>query len=72
MLGYEHRGHVDELTRRYDIDLLRELGGIVDYVVGAQPGPGVFCLAEHTDPRQQHYLNLFKLGEGPLYSFYTP
>ena len=72
MLGYEHRGHVDELTRRYDIEMLRERGGIVDYVVGAQPGPGVFCLAEHSDPRQQHYLNLFKLGEGPLYSFYTP
>ncbi len=72
MLGYEHRGHVDELTRRYDVDMLRELGGIVDYVVGAQPGPGVFCLAEHTDPRQRHYLNLYKLGEGPLYSFYRP
>ncbi len=41
-------------------------------MVGAQPGPGVFCLAEHTDPRQRHYLNLYKLGEGPLYSFYTP
>jgi predicted homoserine dehydrogenase-like protein len=72
MLAYEHRAHVDELTTRYDIDLLRELGGIVEYVVGAQPGPGVFCLAEHTDPRQRHYLNLYKLGEGPLYSFYTP
>jgi predicted homoserine dehydrogenase-like protein len=72
LLAYEHRGHVDELTKKYDIDMLRELGGIVEYVVGAQPGPGVFCLAEHTDPKQRHYLNLYKLGEGPLYSFYTP
>ena len=72
MLAYDHREHVDTLTRRYDIDMLRELGGIVEYVVGAQPGPGIFCLAEHTDPKQQHYLNLYKLGEGPLYSFYTP
>jgi predicted homoserine dehydrogenase-like protein len=72
MLAYEHRAHVDELTTRYDLDMLRELGGIVEYVVGAQPGPGVFCLAEHPDPKQRHYLNLFKLGEGPLYSFYTP
>ncbi|MGH9349572.1 MAG: NAD(P)H-dependent oxidoreductase [Vicinamibacterales bacterium] len=72
LLGYEHRGHVDELTKRYDLDMLRTLGGIVEYVVGAQPGPGVFCLAEHTDPRQRHYLNLYKLGEGPLYCFYTP
>jgi len=72
MFGYDHTGHVDELTTRYDLDMLRELGGIVDYVVGAKPNPGVFCLAEHTDPKQRHYLNLYKLGEGPLYSFYTP
>ena len=72
MLGYQHDGHVDALTRRYDLDMLRELGGIVEYVVGSQPPPGVYCLAEQTDPRQQHYLNLYKLGEGPLYSFYTP
>jgi len=41
-------------------------------VVGATPGPGVFVLATHDDPKQRHYLNLYKLGEGPLYSFYTP
>jgi predicted homoserine dehydrogenase-like protein len=70
--GYEHRGHVDELTKFYDVEELRELGGIVDYVVGAQPNPGIYCIAEHTDPKQRHYLNLYKLGEGPLYSFYTP
>lgn len=70
--GYEHHGHVDELTSHYDLDELRALGGIVDYVVGAQPNPGVYCIAEHTDPKQRHYLNLYKLGEGPLYSFYTP
>jgi predicted homoserine dehydrogenase-like protein len=72
MLGYTHAEHVDRLTKRYDLDLLRELGGIVDYVVGALPAPGVFCLAEQPDPRERHYLNLYKLGEGPLYSFYTP
>ena len=72
MFGYDHKGHVDELRTRYDLEMLRELGGIVDYVVGAQPNPGIFCLAEHTDPKQRHYLNLYKLGEGPLYSFYTP
>ena len=45
---------------------------MVDYVVGSKPGPGVFVLATHDDPKQRHYLNLYKLGEGPLYSFYTP
>ncbi|MBD1860391.1 MULTISPECIES: NAD(P)H-dependent oxidoreductase [Trichocoleus] len=72
MLGYDYTGHVDEMTNMYDVDQLKELGGIVDYVVGTKPGPGVFVFGTHDDPKQQHYLNLYKLGEGPLYSFYTP
>ncbi|PAX51403.1 NAD(P)H-dependent oxidoreductase [Brunnivagina elsteri] len=72
MLGYDFRGHVDEMTTMYDVEQLKELGGIVDYVVGTKPGPGVFVFGTHDDPKQQHYLNLYKLGEGPLYSFYTP
>ena len=71
-LQREHKGHVDELTSMYDVEELKELGGAVDYVVGSKPGPGVYVLATHDDPKQQHYLNLYKLGEGPLYSFYTP
>ncbi len=72
MLGRDHRGHVDELTGMYDVEELRALGGAVDYVVGAQPGPGIYVLGEHDDPKQRHYLELYKLGTGPLYSFYTP
>jgi len=72
MRGADHHGHVDELTGAYDVAELERRGGVVDYVVGAQPGPGVFVLATHDDPKQRHYLNLYKLGEGPLYSFYTP
>jgi predicted homoserine dehydrogenase-like protein len=72
MLGGDHTGHVDDLVHRYDLDELKRLGGIVDYVIGASPQPGVFCLAENVDPRQEHLLRLYKLGDGPLYSFYTP
>ncbi|QDL08037.1 NAD(P)-dependent oxidoreductase [Brasilonema octagenarum UFV-E1] len=72
MLGYDFNGHVDEMTKMYDVEQLKELGGIVDYVVGTKPGPGVFVFGTHEDPKQRHYLNLYKLGEGPLYSFYTP
>ena len=32
----------------------------------------MYCLAEHPDPKQQHYLNLYKMGDGPLYSFFIP
>lgn len=56
----------------YPLEDLTEGPGIVDYVVGAEPGPGVFVLGTHDNPVQQHYLNLYKLGEGPLYLFYTP
>lgn len=46
--------------------------GLVDYVVGARPGPGVFVLGTLEHPRQQHYLELYKMGKGPYYCFYTP
>jgi predicted homoserine dehydrogenase-like protein len=69
--GLEYRGDVMQIGKLYDIDELRELGGIVDYVVGT-PLTKVYVLAEHTDPKQQHYLNLYKMGAGPLYSFFIP
>jgi predicted homoserine dehydrogenase-like protein len=61
-----------EILEAYPLETLLEGKGIVDYVVGAEPAPGVFVLGTHDDPIQQHYLNLYKLGEGPLYLFYTP
>src|SRR5205085_4184219 len=32
----------------------------------------VYCLAEHTDPKQRHYLSLYKMGDGPLFPFFVP
>jgi predicted homoserine dehydrogenase-like protein len=72
MLGFEHHGHVDELTVRYAVEELRAHGGIVDYVLGARPGPGVFVLAVQDDSAEHHRLSLYKMGDGPLYSFYVP
>ncbi|WP_339877760.1 Gfo/Idh/MocA family oxidoreductase [uncultured Algoriphagus sp.] len=62
----------DIFQNLYPLEALLEGEGIVDYVVAAEPGPGVFVLGTHDDPKQQHYLNLYKLGTGPLYLFYTP
>jgi predicted homoserine dehydrogenase-like protein len=64
--------HIDAAVELFSADELLEGPGIVDYVVGAVPGPGVFVLGAHDHPVQRHYLNLYKLGEGPLYCFYTP
>lgn len=72
MLGYEHRDHIDRLTSAYDVEQLKELGGIVDYTLGATPAPGVYVFATTDDPVQKKYLKYSKLGDGPLYSFYVP
>lgn len=63
---------IQEAVNWYPLDDLLDGPGVVDYVVGASPGPGVFVLGTHDHPAQQHYLNLYKLGTGPLYCFYTP
>lgn len=63
---------IEKTVGLYPLEALLEGPGIVDYVVGAAPGPGVFVLGTHDHPTQRHYLNLYKLGEGPLYCFYTP
>jgi predicted homoserine dehydrogenase-like protein len=63
---------IEEIAGYFPAEILLEDPGIVDYVVGASPGPGVFILGTHDHPAQKHYLNLYKLGEGPLYCFYRP
>jgi predicted homoserine dehydrogenase-like protein len=69
--GREYRGDVMNIGSLYDVEEVRQYGGIVDYVVGT-PHTKVYCLAEHTDAKQRHYLNLYKMGEGPLYPFFIP
>jgi predicted homoserine dehydrogenase-like protein len=62
---------VEEAAALFPLDRLLQ-GGIVDYVVGARPSPGVFVLGYQDDPVQRDYLKLYKRGDGPLYTFYTP
>jgi len=70
--GFAVDCHFDDLVKLYDVEQLKASGGIVDYVVGARPPGGVFCLAHTDHPQQKHMLNLYKLGPGPLYDFYVP
>lgn len=69
--GVPFDGSPLDLPSLYDVDEVRALGGIVDYTVGPS-SVKVFCLAEHSDPKQRHYLSLYKLGDGPLYPFWIP
>jgi predicted homoserine dehydrogenase-like protein len=68
----EYRGPVEDLTSLYNVAELRRLGGVVDFVVGPYPVPGVYCLAELGDPRHAPMLAAKGLGDGPLYCFYEP
>jgi len=61
-----------DIVDKYPLEVLTSGPGIVDYVVGAAPPAGIFILGTHDNPRQQKFLNLYKLGEGPLYLFYNP
>ena len=46
--------------------------GVVDYILGAEPGGGVFVVGHCDDPVQMTYLKYYKLGDGPFYLFYRP
>jgi predicted homoserine dehydrogenase-like protein len=63
--------HVNEVPGLFDLDELLA-GGVVDFVLGAQPGSGAFVVAHADDLPRKPYLSYFKLGDGPLYTFYQP
>jgi predicted homoserine dehydrogenase-like protein len=46
--------------------------GLVDYVLGAEPGPGVFVVGHDDRPTRRQYMRVYKMGDGPFYTFYTP
>ena len=63
--------HVTEAVNLFNLDELIN-GGLVDYILGAEPGPGVFVLGYNDNPIKQQYAQYLKMGDGPLYCFYTP
>ena len=65
--------HVTEAKDHFSLEaLVNGKGGIVDYTLGAEPGPGVFVLGYSENPQKQPYMQYYKQGDGPLYVFYTP
>lgn len=63
--------HVKETVSLFPMDQLLN-GGLVDYILGAEPGPGVFVLGYNDHPTVQLTLKTLKMGDGPLYVFYVP
>lgn len=71
--GMEGRrlAHVRDLLDCYDPKELLDQG-VVDYVLGAEPGSGAFAIGYNDDPQLKPYMSYFKMGDGPLYMFYRP
>ena len=70
MIGPAAR-RVEEVLELFDFDQYPQTG-VVDYILGAEPGGGVFVVGHCDDPLQQQYLKYYKLGAGPYYLFYRP
>jgi predicted homoserine dehydrogenase-like protein len=62
---------VEQAEGLFDIDALLERP-IVDYILGAEPSFGVFVLAHSEQPLVQRYMKIYKMGDGPVYTFYRP
>jgi len=62
---------VREAATLFPVDQLLN-GGLVDYVLGAEPRTGAWLLVYYEHPTKKFYLDLFKMGAGPFYCFYTP
>jgi predicted homoserine dehydrogenase-like protein len=63
--------HVNDVLGFFEPEELLS-GGMVDYVLGAQPGSGAFVVGHTERPVSAQYLKYFKMGDGPFYVFYTP
>ena len=65
--------HVQEVLDLYDLDELYALEKpVVDYILGAQPGGGVFTIGHCDKPYQMDMMQYYKMGPGPFYVFYRP
>jgi predicted homoserine dehydrogenase-like protein len=70
MFGYSC-SHVKDVVRHFSPEQLLEQG-LVEFALGAQPGSGAFVVGYSDDEVKQQYMKYFKMGEGPLYVFYSP
>jgi len=61
---------VENVFEKFDFTRYDE--GVVDYILGAKPGGGVFVVGYCDEPLQRRYLEYYKRGEGPYYLFYRP
>lgn len=65
--------HIDHVGKVFDFSSLWSEGkAMVDYVLGADPGGGVYAIGYCEHPYQRDMLRYYKMGDGPFYTFYRP
>jgi predicted homoserine dehydrogenase-like protein len=64
-------GHVKEAVSLFPPEQLLN-GGLVDFLLGAEPHTGAFVVGYNEHPINKQYMSYFKMGDGPFYVFYTP
>jgi Predicted homoserine dehydrogenase len=65
--------HVTEVFDHFNFDALWvDKVPFVDYLLGAEPGGGVFAIGYHDHPYQRSMMEYYKMGKGPFYLFYRP
>jgi predicted homoserine dehydrogenase-like protein len=70
MKGYPC-AHVNDMLTQFTVDdFARE--GQVEYSLGAAPHTGAFVMCMNAHPEKRRLMAYLKMGEGPLYMFYTP
>ena len=65
--------HVRDVIRLFDFPSIRaEASPCVDYILGADPGGGVFAVGFCDHAYQASMMEYYKMGPGPFYLFYRP
>ncbi len=62
---------VEDAYSLFDLNTLLKTG-LTDYILGAQPSFGVFILSTTSQPIRKRYMDIYKMGKGPIYTFYVP
>ncbi|HEX6707574.1 MAG TPA: NAD(P)-dependent oxidoreductase [Albitalea sp.] len=70
MRGYPC-AHVNDMLKELTPDHFKG-AGMVEYALGAAPHTGAFVICMNDHPEKRKLMQYLKMGEGPLYMFYTP
>lgn len=70
MRGYPC-AHVNDMLKEFSVNDF-ESEGQVEYSLGAAPHTGAFVICTNDHPEKRRLMAYLKMGDGPLYMFYTP